>query len=134
DHVPVEPRGVRAARLGERRAKREMHRAADLLVAEDVAGEAVDLVVETERDLAEDAGAFVHGEEGTEVVVAAGCLRLDDATILEAQAYVLHLATVVDRRERVADGSLSLRLRGAREHLSVGHVVAPVGRDPLAAL
>ena len=48
-----------------------MHRAADLLVEEDVAGEAVDLVVQPERDLAEHARAFVHVEERTEVVVPA---------------------------------------------------------------
>src|SRR5215218_3419989 len=62
DHVPVQPGRVRAAGLRKGRAEREVHRPADLLVEEDVAGEAVDLVVEPESDLAEDASAFVHIE------------------------------------------------------------------------
>src|SRR6187551_289290 len=63
DHVPVEAGDVAAAGLRERGPEREVHRPADLLVEENVAGEAIDLVVEAEGDLAEDAGAPVHLEQ-----------------------------------------------------------------------
>ena len=133
DHVPVEPGRVLAAGLGEARAEREVHRAADLLVEEDVAREAVDLVVQAERDLAEDARAVVHVEQRAQVVLAARGLGVDDAAALEAQPHVLDLAAVEDRREREADLALGLRLDRAREHLAVGHVVPPVRGDPRRA-
>ena len=44
-----------AACLREAGAERKVHRPADLLVEQDVAREPVDLVVQAERDLAEDA-------------------------------------------------------------------------------
>ena len=102
---------------------------ADLLVEQDVAREPVDLVVQAERDLAEDARPGVHLEQRLQVVVPAR-LSLDDAARLEAEADVLDLAPVVDGRERVADLALGLGLERAREDLAVRHVVAPVGREP----
>src|SRR2546422_289824 len=57
DEVPVQRRVVAAAELLERRSEGHVHRAADLLVEEGVRGEAVDLVVEPERDFAEPASA-----------------------------------------------------------------------------
>src|SRR3990170_62395 len=133
DHVPVQPGPVLGAGLGKPRAEREVHRAADLLVEEDVAREPVDLVVEAERDLAQDPGALVDVEQRAEVFLALSRLGLDDAPALEAQAHVLDLASLEDRRELVADLALGLRLDGAGEDLSVGHVEAPVGRDPAPA-
>ena len=90
--------------------EREVHRPADLLVEEDVAGEAVDLVVEPEGDLAEDAGAVVHLEQRLQVLVAARRLGVHDAAALEPQPDVLHLASVEDGGERVADLPLGLGL------------------------
>src|SRR2546422_5242049 len=45
DQVPVQARGIAPAELLEARAEREVHRAADLLVEQEVAGEDVDLVI-----------------------------------------------------------------------------------------
>src|SRR5207342_1839941 len=132
DHVPVEARRVLASGLGEAGAQREVHRPADLLVEEDVAGEAVDLVVQPERDLAEDAGSCVHVEQRLEVRVPARRLGCDDAPLLEAQADVLHLAAVVHGGERVADLPFRAGLDRAREDLAVGHVVAAVRGEPRA--
>jgi hypothetical protein len=61
-----------------------VHGAADLLVEEKVLGEAVDLVVEAERDLAEPPRALVELEERVEVRVAALRLGLDDRTALRS--------------------------------------------------
>src|SRR5919201_6089884 len=88
DEVPVQRRLVVAAAILEPHPEREVHRAADLLVEEDVPREAVDLVVEAERDFAEDAGAGVHVEQRVQVLLAARSLRLHHAPALEAQANV----------------------------------------------
>src|SRR6187401_92870 len=100
DHVPVQTGFVPAAELLEARAECEVHRAADLLVEEDVACEAVDLVVQPERRFAEDARSLVHVEERLEELVPVAGFRVDDATVLEAQPNVLHPAPLEDRRER----------------------------------
>src|SRR5688572_29890170 len=69
DHVPVEAGAVDSAGLRERRPEGEVHRAADLLVEENVARPAVDLVVEAEGELADDARAVVDGQKALQVVV-----------------------------------------------------------------
>src|SRR5215210_4855309 len=74
DQVPVQLRLVPAAELREAGAERDVDRAADLLVEEDVPREAVDLVVEPEGQLAENACAGVHLEQRAEKVDAAGGL------------------------------------------------------------
>src|SRR6266702_4548986 len=104
-----------------------MKRAADLLVEQDVAGEAVDLVVQPERDLAEDARPLVHSEQRLQVVVGRLRLRSDDATSLETQTDVFDRAPVEDRAEREPDLALRLRLDRAREDLAVRHVQPAIG-------
>jgi len=54
-----------------------MHRPTDLLVEEDVAREAVDLVVEAERDLANATRAFVEVEQRVQIVLTARSLGRD---------------------------------------------------------
>src|SRR4051812_43653076 len=68
--VPVQRGGVPAAELLERRANRDMHGAADLLVEERVVGKAVDLVVQPEGALAEPASALVHVQQRLEELQA----------------------------------------------------------------
>src|SRR5438067_1250981 len=63
DQVEVQGRAVEATEVLEPHSEREVHRAADLLVEEDVAREAVDLVVEAERNLADAARAVVELEQ-----------------------------------------------------------------------
>src|SRR5581483_351741 len=89
DQVPVERRPVLASRLGEPGAERDVDRAADLLVEEDVARKAVDLVVEPERALAEVARLAVHVEQRVQVVAAPRRLGGDHAAALEAQPDVV---------------------------------------------
>src|SRR2546428_7824015 len=98
DHVPMQARLVAAAELLEARPEREVHRAADLLVEQDVAREAVDLIVETEGGLTEDAVALVHVEERLQIVVPDPRLGLDDASVAEAQSTVLHPTPLEDGR------------------------------------
>src|SRR5919198_1828439 len=132
DEVPMQARVVESAELLEGRAERDVHGAADLLVEERVIGEAVDLVVQTERDLAETARALVHLQEGIEEGAAAPSLRLHDPSALEPQSDVLDLAALEERREGEADLPCRLGLDGARVDLAVRHVVAPVGGLPAA--
>src|SRR6476661_8022496 len=132
DHVPVQTGFVPAAELLEARAECEVHRAADLLVEENVACEAVDLVVQPERGFAEDARPLVHVEERLKERVPVAGLGVDDATALEAQANVLHPAPLEDGGKREANLALGLRLDRAREDLPVGHVQLPVSRKPIA--
>src|SRR5215475_13061284 len=111
-----------------------MDGAADLLVEEDVAREAVDFVVEAEGDLPCDARAVVQFEQRFEVALAARRLGRDDAPVLEAQARVVDLATVEDSRQAEADRAVDACLDWARVDLAVGHVLPPVSRAPGAAL
>ena len=83
-----------------------MHRAADLLVEEDVPREAVDPVVEPERDLAEDARARVHVEKRVEEGTAALRLRRDHAPAFEAEPDVGDLPSLEDTWEAEADLAL----------------------------
>src|SRR3990170_1917985 len=117
DEIPVEARHVQTARLGECRSEREVHRAADLLVEEDVPGVPVDLVVEAEGSLAEHARAF-DLEERLQVGVALGGLGPNDVAALESQPDVPNLAPLENGRKLEADLALRLRLDGAREHLA----------------
>src|SRR5439155_18379076 len=91
DHVPVQAGGVLAARLPKAGTESQVHRSADLLVEEDVAREAIDLVVEAEGDLSENSRAVVHVEERAQVVVASRRLGRDHLAVLEAKPHVLHL-------------------------------------------
>src|SRR2546426_9842909 len=119
DHVPMQARLVAAAELLEAGPEREVHRAADLLVEQDVAREAVDLIVETEGGLTEDAGALVHVEERLQIVVPDPRLGLDDASVGEAQANVIPATPLEDRRERETDLAFGPGLDRAREDLAV---------------
>src|SRR5213080_4839195 len=77
DHVPVQRRAVRAAALRIGRPEREVHRAADLLVEEDVAGEDADRLVQAERELPDPPRALVDRDHLLEEVLAARGGRLD---------------------------------------------------------
>ena len=110
DQVPVQLRVVQPAELREARAERDVDRAADLLVEEDVAREAVDLVVEPEGELAEHGGAGVHLEQRAEEVGAARGLGRDHAPALEPEPHVGDLAALEDAGEAEADLAARLRL------------------------
>ncbi len=113
-------------------AERDVHRPADLLVEEDVAREAVDLVVEAERNLAEHLRARIGVEQRAQVFLPQRRLRVDDRSILEPEAHVLDLPPLEDRREREEDLAARPGLDRARVDLAVGHVVLPVRWDPAA--
>src|SRR5438034_6994584 len=132
DHVPVQTGLVPAAELLEARAECEVHRAADLLVEEDVAREAVDLVVQPERSLTKNARPRVHVDERLEERVPVAGFGVDDPTTLEAQPNVLDAAPLEDRRKREANVAFGLRFDRARKDLPIGHVQLAVGGEPIA--
>src|SRR5215218_9484839 len=113
DEIPVQRGGVLAAELLEARAERDVHRAADLLVEERVVGEAVDLVVESEGDLAEPAGALVDVQQRLEELEPRGGFGADDLALFEAEPDVLDLPAPEERRERESDLALRDRLERA---------------------
>ena len=96
--------------------------------------ETVDLVVQAEGDLAEDAGALVEVEQRLQEVAAARRLRVDDRPSSKRSRTSSTSRPVVDRREREADLALGRGLDGAREDLAVGHVDPAVGHHARAAL
>src|ERR1700745_1316722 len=59
DQIEVQRRAILAPQSPEAHSEGHVHRSTDLLVEEDVAGEAVDLVVEPERDLTDAPCTFV---------------------------------------------------------------------------
>src|SRR5436305_13418883 len=89
DEIPVQRGVIHAAELLERRAERDVHRSADLLVEEDVLREAVDLVVHPDGDLSEPARPRVEAEHRVEDLAAARRLCRDDAAVLDARPDVV---------------------------------------------
>src|SRR3954471_5436416 len=134
DQIEVERRAVAAAEILEAHAEREVHRAADLLVEEDVAREAVDLVVEAERDLADAVRSLVHLEQRPQVVLASGRFGVDDPALLEPEPHIFQLAPAEDGGKREPDRAVDGGLDGARVHLAVRHVLATVRCPPRPAL
>ena len=129
----MQGRAVEATEVLEPHSEREVHRAADLLVEEDVAREAVDLVVEAERNLADAARAVVELEQRAEVILTAGGLRGDDPPLLQAEPRVVDLATSEDGRKPEPDRAVDAAFDRARVDLAVGDVLATVGGTPGAA-
>src|SRR3954451_1616548 len=134
DHVPVDGRLVRAARLGIGAADREMDRAADLLVEEDRADGTVDPEVRADADLAEPRGARIRGERLAQVGLAAVGARADHTALAELELDPLDGHAARARGDREADPALRGVLDRTREDLARGHVAAAVGVDPCASL
>src|SRR5262249_56060850 len=83
---------VGATRGGGAYAEGVVHRPADLLVEQDVAREAVDLVVQPEGDFADPASAIVEVEQRPQVLLPARCLGGDDPPVLEHKPRVVDLS------------------------------------------
>ena len=99
DHVPVHRGVVLPARLGIGHPHRQMDRAADLLVQQDLLGEAVDAVVGADPELAQAASPVVRVERlDQELLVALGG-GVHDLPVLEAQPHSGHLAARRTRRD-----------------------------------
>src|SRR5262245_35869792 len=99
-----------------------MHGAADLLVVEDAAGEAVDPLVQTEADLAQITGARVEVEHSLPVVLARLGPRRDDPTGLEFELDPDQLAPASTDREPAPHPALRASFVRSSEHLARGHV------------
>src|SRR6266542_2854868 len=130
DQVEMQGRPVLAAEVLESHSERQVQRPTDLLVEEDVAREAVDLVVESERDLADAACTFVEVEQRLQIVLAARSFGRDDPPVLEAKPRVVDLAAAEDGGKPEPDRAVDATLDGTRVHLAVGKVLAAVGRAP----
>src|SRR3954471_7699066 len=133
DQVEVKRGPVPAAQVLEAHSEGQVHRAADLLVEEDVAREAVDLIVEPERELAHAGCSFVHREERLEVRLSTGGLGFDDAALFEPKPDVVHLATVEHGRKGEPDRAVDACLHRAGVDLAVRDVLTPVSRAPGSA-
>src|SRR3954447_16462791 len=91
-HVPVHRRVVLAARLRIARADRHVHRAADLLVEEDLLRAGGDAVVRADAELAKAAGAVVGVKHLDEEVLPALGGGVHDPAVLEAEPHAGNLA------------------------------------------
>ena len=126
---------VLAAALRIRAAERQVDGAADLLVEERVAREALDRVVQPEGELAHAPRAVVQGEHLLEEVLPSRRRRLArPRRSSNRSSHVVDLAPAEDRREAEADRRRStLVSTRAGEDLAVGEVLPAVAGDPRAA-
>src|SRR5690606_32140770 len=108
----------------------EVHGAADLLVKEHVPAEPLDPVVRADSYLAKVRSAVVGREERLQQVLASGCARLDDLSVLKGEANILDLFPGVNSGEAEADRAVGRILHRSGEDLSVGEVALAVGADP----
>ena len=120
-HLPARSPGTRA--------EREVHRPADLLVEERVAGELAHRMVEPERELAGPPGAVVERQHLAQERALARP-RLDHLAGTELEFDAAHAPARVARRVAEADLAVDLRLDRAGEDLAVGEVLAAVAGDP----
>src|SRR4029450_10559282 len=113
--------------------ERQMHRAADLLVVEGVAGELPDRVIHPDPQPADAPGAVVHSPPLPQEWLAFLGMRLDHLPALEAEPDPADAAAA--KRRRVAEGDIALdaRLLRPREALPVREVLLAVAGDPRAA-
>src|SRR5690242_8209557 len=111
-----------------------MHGPADLLVEKDVPREDADGVVEPEGQLADAPGAVVERDHLAQELLAARSRRVDDLSLVEAQAHVVDLAGAEDGRERERDLALRAVVERGGEDLAVGEVLVAVGQEPAPAL
>jgi len=126
----VQRRAVAAAGGGVARAEREVDRADDLLVEEDIAGEAGHARIGAEGELAEPPRTVVHAEERLQQFVVPPGARLDHPPALETQAHIGHFLAAVDGGVGVADRPVGRILDRAGEDLAAGHVLVAVIADP----
>src|SRR6266566_3658628 len=130
DQIPVERRAVEAARLRIRGSERKVHRPADLLVEEGVAGEHRHGLVQAEREFPDSPGPIVHRNHLAQELLAAGRRGLDHLARFEAKPDVIDLARVEDPGIREPDLTFDARLEGSREDLPVGEVLLTLGGNP----
>ncbi len=125
--VPVDRALVEAADRRVALAEREVDRAVDLLVEEDVLHEPRDAGVAADAELADATSALVAVEDRVEQLLALRGCGVDDAALLELEPDSLELVTLVDSGvlgER--DHAFGRVLDGREEELAPRHVLAPV--------
>src|SRR3954454_13812467 len=130
NHVPMHRRVVLSARLRIAHAARHVHRAADLLVEQDLLGASGDAVVGADPELAQPAGALVGVEHLVQELLALLGRRLHHLAALEAEANAGDLAAAVGGGERERHLALDRVLDRAGEELAVRHVVLADAGDP----
>src|SRR6478672_12063018 len=130
DQIEMQRGPVQASETREAHPERQVHRPADLLVEEDVAGKPVDLVVEAEGDLADTACAVIQLEQRLQVLLSPAGLRRDHASFLESQLYVVDLTTTEDGGKPEPDRAVDARFDGARVDLTVREVPQSVCGPP----
>jgi 16S rRNA (adenine(1408)-N(1))-methyltransferase len=94
DHVPMDGRAVQAAGVGVAGAERHVDRAADLLVEEDVFGEARDAEIRAEGEFAEAARAGVGVERLNQKCFVFGRAGVDDLAGREPEPDVVDFAAL----------------------------------------
>src|SRR5688500_5580842 len=93
NHVPMHGGLICAARFRITGADCHVHGAADLLVEEDVLGEALDVVVRADREFTENSGPAVGLEHSVEIFLALGRGRVDNFALFEPQHDPFDLAS-----------------------------------------
>src|SRR5689334_8996128 len=83
NQIPMDRRLIQTAGIRIGSSERHMHRAADLLIEEDIARETLNAVVETECDLAQVARALIGVEHRMQELLAASGGGLHDLARLE---------------------------------------------------
>jgi len=107
-----------------------VHRPADFLIEQDVAGEPLDVVVRPKGQLTEVSRPGVGVQHRVQEVLSLGRARLGDFAALERQLYAVHLAALKDGREREPHAAAGGILDRAGKHLAVREIFLPRRIDP----
>src|SRR5918995_5320413 len=114
-------------------AESEVDRAADLLVEQDVADEAVDALVDADAELADPPRAVVDGQDLMQKLLARFSGGRDDLASPELEANTRDRSPCVEPRILERDDTLGALIDRRRVDLAVGDVDAAIADDIGAA-
>ena len=127
-HVPVDGGTIAVIALLISLTRREVQRAANFFIEQNIAHRVHHIRIEPERKLADVARAGIGIENLVEAFgVAAG--SLDDFAVLEFQLHVFKLGACVERRCVVLKRAVDGIFYGARKHFAIGNVAIARARD-----
>src|SRR3712207_4620848 len=126
DQIPVHARVVLPAGLLLGAPDRQVHRAAELLVEEDVLGRPAYAVVGPDAELAQVSRPLVRAEHGLEELIPLLGARLDYPALHKAQPHPQDLAPRHGHRDAEVDLPVRRVLDRTGEDLSARHVVPAV--------
>src|SRR5687768_8552668 len=106
-----------------------MHRTADLLIKQNIAGELLDAAIRTDGELAKNARTCVGVQHGIEILLALLRGGFNDLAVLEDEFNAIDFTPPVDRGVGELDPPIYRVLNRPGENLAIREVALAIGID-----